>query len=75
MKRKIKDLRHYDLIVCSNSPNATVWRVMEIDGNRVKIIDASLTYAFPNIAQQENDISLFKRPTKAQLDKFNASQE
>ena len=65
--RKVND---FDLVVCSKRDDATVWRVVSSGGFRVKIIDALLTYCFPNVAPQVIDISMLRKPTAAQLAKF-----
>ena len=71
----MKDLRVFDLVVVHHRENATMWRVTDINGNRVSVIDAALSYAMPNVAPQLTDISLLKRPTKSQIDSFTAEHE
>jgi hypothetical protein len=64
----IKDLRKFDLVVMSHKPDATMWRVLSIDRNSIEVIDAAEESV---VAPQLTDLSLLRRPTKAQLDSFN----
>lgn len=69
------DYRQYDLIVLNNSPDAVVWRIVSIKNFMLEIIDVIDAKSNPNLATQMIDISLVKRPNKAQLNKFNETNK
>jgi hypothetical protein len=58
-------LRQYDTVACNGLPDATVYRVTEVNGRMVGITDASCSH--PNQAIQWIDRSMVQRATIAQL--------
>lgn len=62
--------RVHDLVVVSHKPDAAIYRVVEIDGFRIGVIDAEL-----NIKQatQWNDVSIFTRPSNAQVSRITGA--
>jgi hypothetical protein len=67
---KLKNVRQYDLIVLSHEPDATVWRVREINGFMALVHDAAVEDRHPNQTAYWHDVGSFKRPTKQQIEAF-----
>ncbi len=72
----MKDLRIYDLVTVSSHADATLFRVVDADKQfGVAVIDATIEDEQPNQEPQWQDRSIFKRPTKQQLDRFTQKHE
>ena len=56
-----------DLVVLNTTPDAVLWRVCEIDGHGVGLIDAAFERVQPNQQIQWIDRCYLHKPTKAQL--------
>ena len=55
-----------DLVVLNKTDNAILWRVCEIDGHGVGLIDAAFERVQPNQQIQWIDKCYLHKPTKAQ---------
>lgn len=56
----------YGLAVVNHRPDATIWRVVAIDGLRMGVIDTALEDVCDQ-ATQWHDVCLFKAPNNAQV--------
>lgn len=59
------------LVVLSNEPGSTIYRVKEASGFDVGVIDATIEAAHPNQTIRWIDKSLLAHPSNYQLAEFN----
>lgn len=62
-----KTPKKYDTVCMNGNPDATVFRVVEVDGFNVGLIDATIEDKHPNQAVQWMDRGLMEPATRAQL--------
>lgn len=60
----------FDLVVMNHLEDATMFRVKELDGFKVGLINAEIEDKHPNQAIQYTDKSLCMMPSMYQLNKF-----
>jgi len=61
-----------DLVVVSQAPDATVYRVTQTDGRAVGIIDTEIEHSHPRQRPQWVDCSILSRPSDEQIANYQA---
>ena len=56
-----------DLAVHNESFRSPLWRVREVDGLRLGVVDAMIEHRHANLAMQWVDASILERPTMTQI--------
>lgn len=71
-----QEFRLHDLAVLHLIPGATIWRVVDINGDELGVINAETAERRPDLKQRSQWLpqSAFKAPTPAQRAAFQAKQ-